>query len=492
MHVFAICLLGRLKALFCANMEVDSLQSSRIRRLFQLGTFVVFVWWAAIVKSISAVFTCIFGPNYRQSMYGKRIKKSKFILDDKITLTNHGSFGTVPKKVLEARWQLQEEMDKYPDVWFRYKVQNMWNKSLETVARFVRADPQDLVFVPNATAGINSVLKCLDIHEGDGILITNQTYGAVQITAQDICQAKKAKLIVLNITFPTSDMTSSVNYHATEVVQHYEKVLQENPSIKVAIIDAITSNSALKLPFKRLTEVCHKYNVLVLVDGAHAPGQIPLDLDRLGADFFVGNLHKWLFAPRGCAILWISPKFHDIILPQVVSWNHDKSLQDRFFLQGTMDHTSYIASETAIKFYNDIGGMSSITKYNSQLACWAAMLLAEAWDTEVLPVPESMRAPCMAVVRLPGTLSAAYGSTSEGANQMMSDVYTKYKVVACFVCVQASLWCRVSAQVYNAKEDYMFLAEVVLKLMEECANGFCPKVEKAAEPNRWSWYEEPR
>lgn len=120
------------------------------------------------------------------------------------------------------------------------------------------------------------------------------------------------------------------------------------------------------------------------------------------------------------------------------------------------------------------------------------MLLAEAWDTEVLPVPESMRAPCMAVARLPGTLSAAYGSTYEGAQQMMSDVYTKYKVVACFVCVQASLWCRVSAQVYNAKEDYMLLAEVILKLMEECANGFCPKVEKAAESNRWSWYEEPR
>ena len=204
-----------------------------------------------------------------------------------------GGGGLVRERIKITLFSLfftQEEMDKYPDVWFRYKVQNMWNKSLETVARFVRADPQDLVFVANATAGINSVLKFLDIHEGDGILITNQTYGAVQITAQDICQAKKAKFIVLNITFPTSDMTSSVNYHATEVVQHYEKVLQENPSIKVAIIDAITSNSALKLPFKGLTEVCHKYNVLVLVDGAHAPGQIPLDLDRLGADFFVGKL----------------------------------------------------------------------------------------------------------------------------------------------------------------------------------------------------------
>jgi len=425
-------------------------------------------------------------------MYGKSMKKNSFILDDSITVTNHGSYGTIPKKVLEARWQFQEEIDKCPDVWFRYKVQNLWNKSLETVAKFVGANPKDVVFVPNATSGINVVLRCLDISEGDGILITNQTYGAVQMTAQELCQANKAKLLVLNITFPTSDMTGLVDYHATEIVQHYEKVLQENPCVKLAIIDAITSISALKLPFKRLTELCHKHNVLVLVDGAHAPGQIPLDLERLGADFFVGNLHKWLFAPRGCAILWVSPKFHDVIVPQVVSWLHDKTLQDRFFQQGTIDHTSYTSAGIAVKFYNEVGGMSSIVKYNSQLASWASTMLAEAWDTEVLPIPESMRAPCMAVVRLPSRLSAAYGATQEGANQMMSDIYNKYNVVACFVCVQASLWCRVSAQIYNVKEDYMVLAEVVLKLMEECANGFCPKVEKAAEPNRWSWCEEQR
>ena len=182
-------------------------------------------------------------------------------------------------------------MEKCPDAWFRYKVQNLWNKSLDTVAKFVGANPKDLVFVPNATSGINTVLHCLDIHEGDGILITNQTYGAVQMAAQDVCQTKKTKLIVLNITFPTSDMTGSVNYHATEVVQHYDRVLQENPSIKLAIIDAITSISALKLPFKRLTEVCHKHNVLVMIDGAHAPGHIPLDLERFGADFFVGEFN---------------------------------------------------------------------------------------------------------------------------------------------------------------------------------------------------------
>lgn len=183
-------------------------------------------------------------------------------------------------------------MDKHPDVWFRYKAQNLWNTSLETVAKFVGANAKDLVFVPNATSGINTVLQCLNFHEGDGILVTNQTYGAIQMTTQDICQREKAKLLVLNITFPTSDMTGSVKYHATEVVEHYEKVLRENPTVKLAIIDAITSISALKLPFKRLTEVCHKHNVLVLIDGAHAPGQIPLDLERLGADFFVGKFNN--------------------------------------------------------------------------------------------------------------------------------------------------------------------------------------------------------
>ena len=103
-----------------------------------------------------------------------------------------------------------------------------------------------------------------------------------------------------------------------------------------------------------------------------------------------------------------------------------------------------------------------------------------------------MRAPFMAVIRLPGELSAAYGATQKGAYKMMSDVYYKYNVIAYFISIQASLWCRVSVQVYNVKEDYMQLGEVVLQLKEECVNGFCPKVEKAAEPNRWSWYEDPQ
>lgn len=471
------------------QLDLDSLDSSRIRRFFHLSSYVLLIWKTALLKSISAVFAFIFGPDFRQSMYGKRMRRKHFILDQSITFTNHGSYGTVPKKVLEARWKLEEEVDKCPDSWFRYKSQDLWNKSLHTVAKFAGANFNNCVFVPNATCGINTILWCLDLCEGDGILITNQTYGAIQMAAQEVCRASKAKLLVLNIMFPTSDMTGSVNYQPSEIVQHYERVLQENPSIKIAIVDAITSVSAVKLPFKRITKVCHKHNVLVLVDGAHAPGQIPLDLERLGADFFVGNLHKWVFAPRGCAFLWVKPKFHDIIVPLIVSWMHDKTLQDRFYSQGTIDHTAYISAGAAINFCNEVGGMGSITKYNSQLVCWASTMLAETWNVEVLPIPESMRAPFMAVVRLPIELSVAYGATKDGEQQLMVDMYKRYNVVAAFVSIQASLWCRVSAQIYNAKEDYVILAEAVLKLVKECKNGFQPKVKKASAPNRWSWYD---
>ena len=224
-------------------------------------------------------------------------------------------------------------MDNCPDVWFRYKVQDLWNKSLETAAKFVGADPKNVVFVPNTTSGINTVLRCLDIHEGNGILITNQTYGAVQMTAREVCQTHKAKLLVLNITFPTSDMTGLVNYHATEVVQHYEKVLQENPSVKLAIIDAITSISAVKLPFKRLVEVCHKHDVLVLVDGAHAPGHIPLDLERLGADFFVGKLMYGKFTvgllkPQQRSAPFLSMQFdYNLILTNLLDCSDLKKIE---------------------------------------------------------------------------------------------------------------------------------------------------------------------
>ena len=180
-------------------------------------------------------------------------------------------------------------MEVCPDEWFLYKARSLWYKSIAVVAKFVNADPRNIVFVTNATTGVNSVLRSLEIDEGQAILVTNQTHFAVHKTAQEVCAAKKCNLVVLNITFPTSDLDGSAEVYVGDIVEHYRQVLGNNPNIRLAVIDYITSISALKLPVKKLIQVCRQHNVMVLIDGAHSPGQIQLDLDSLDADFFVGK-----------------------------------------------------------------------------------------------------------------------------------------------------------------------------------------------------------
>ena len=179
-------------------------------------------------------------------------------------------------------------MERCPAAWLRYSSQRLSKKSFRVVARFVGSNVNNLVFVPNVSSGINTVLRCLDIQEGEGVLVTNHTSAAVLMAAQEVCAEKNAELLVLNIAFSTSDMTGSVEYYAEDIVEHYSKVLLENPVVKVAIVDAITSGSSLKLPLKHVIKACRSYDVHVLVNGDQAAGQIPLDLESLGADFFVG------------------------------------------------------------------------------------------------------------------------------------------------------------------------------------------------------------
>lgn len=165
---------------------------------------------------------------------------------------------------------------------------------MRTAADFVGASFKNVVFVKNATSGINAVLRSLEIHEGDSILITNQTYGAVQKAAREECKSTGAKLLVLNLTYPTVDFKGSAKFFIDEIIQHFTEVLQKNPGIKVAVVDYIGSSNAVLYPVKELIDLCHQYNVAVVVDGAHAPGQVPLNLEKLGADFFVGKLPSYL------------------------------------------------------------------------------------------------------------------------------------------------------------------------------------------------------
>jgi len=181
-------------------------------------------------------------------------------------------------------------METSPDAFFFYKLPDLWYKNIAAIAKFVNSDHKNLVFVPNATAGVNTVLRSIDFLEGQSILVTNQTYGAIHKTAQEVCTTKNCNLVVLNMTFPISDLDGSAEFYVADIVDQYHNVLENNPNIKLAIIDFITSSSALKLPVKKLIQVCRQHNVMVLVDGAHSPGQVMLNLENLDADFYVGAL----------------------------------------------------------------------------------------------------------------------------------------------------------------------------------------------------------
>ncbi|XP_031569052.1 putative L-cysteine desulfhydrase 1 [Actinia tenebrosa] len=447
-----------------------------ITSIAQITMFFLLVWWVALIKLTTSILTLILGPEYKQSLFGKHLRNTEFTLDAYATFVNHGSFGTVPRVVQEAQQRLKDEMEQCPGSWFFYKARPMWNKSITAIAKFVNADPKNLVFVLNATTGVNTVLKSLDLPEGQGIVVTNQTYGAIYKTAQDVCLSKKCNLVVLNITFQTSDLDGSVEFYAADIVEQYRKVLKENPNIKLAIVDYITSASAMKMPVSKIIQVCHEFGVMVLVDGAHAPGQVPLELESLNADFFVGNLHKWMFTPRGSAILWVHPKYQDTINPLVVSWNQDLGFQDKFFMQGTQDQTSYLVIDSASKFYYELGGMNAITGYNKCLASWASLMLATEWKTEVLPIPESMRAPFMASIRLPLEFTAAYGTSCQSEFMIRRDLFQRYRVLTAVCCIQSSLWCRISANVYNTKEDYMKLADAFNRLKHALNTGYKPDV----------------
>ena len=168
-------------------------------------------------------------------------------------------------------------------------MQPLWKQSLQAAADFVGAKFDNIVFVQNATIGTNAVLRNLELTEDDAILITNQTFGAVKKLAREVCQSTGSKLLVLNITYPTVDFEGSVKFFIDDIVQQFKEVLQKNSTIKLAVVDYIGSSNAVLYPVKELIDLYHQHNVAVFVDGAHAPGQVPLNLEELGADFFVGK-----------------------------------------------------------------------------------------------------------------------------------------------------------------------------------------------------------
>lgn len=396
-----------------------------------------------------------------KSTFGRQLLAQEFSLKPGYVYCNNGAYGQVPKRVLKEQMKLMNEREEDPEMWYRYnRERDLYFTAVTRLAEFVGSDPSNLVLVENASTGSNNVLRSISLNRGDKILVTSHTYAAVlknvKVVESDIPGVEG---VHLDLELPI--MTDE------DVIVQYERVIRENEGIKVAILDHITSPSAIMVPIKALIDLCHKRDILVLIDGAHVPGHLPLRLDELGADFYVGNIHKWLFAPRGCALLWVHPKHHAILSPLVVSHNHlEKTMADRFVPSATRDSIPYLVVPNALDFHNSLGGLSVIQGRNAELASTASKMLSESWGTEELPVAKHLRSPNMALVALPPVFQDNFPPDEDSCVKLMEKFHKK-NLAVCVTPVQGKLWIRLSVHVWNGMEDYVVVKEKILELEKQ-------------------------
>ena len=215
--------------------------------------------------------------------FGLFARNQLFFLSEEITFANHGSFGTVARPVMELQRRLHDTTETCPEEWFRITSYPLWLESCQTVAEFVGTTAENVVLVDNATTAVNCVLKSLRFTKNDAILVSDHTYGAVEYTALAVSDITEAAVVTHVFPFPIESVE--------QFVGSFEAALRADPRIRIAIIDHICSVSALLLPVRRLIDICRSRNVLVLVDGAHAPGQVPIDLTYLDPDYYTGRIY---------------------------------------------------------------------------------------------------------------------------------------------------------------------------------------------------------
>ncbi|HET7618798.1 MAG TPA: aminotransferase class V-fold PLP-dependent enzyme, partial [Vicinamibacterales bacterium] len=320
-------------------------------------------------------------------------------------------------------------------------------EAARAVARFLRAGEDDVVFVDNATAGANTVLRSFPLAAGDEILVTDHTYGAVLNAARFIAARRGATVKVVEVPYPRFD--------AEDLLSRIDAAI--GPKTRLLLVDHITSGSAIVLPVAAIAARCRAKGVAVLVDGAHAPGAIPLDVPSLGVDYYVGNLHKWAQAPQSSAILWASADRQPDLHPLVVSWDIGRGYAAEFDMVGTRDPTPWLAAPEGIRFLEDLG-FDEVCRANHDLACEASRLLGARWGTS-FEVPE---AHVGTMVSVPAPDRFAADPTT--ANRLRDALLDMHLIEVHAHAAFGRVWVRVSAQVYNELADVERLADAVMAL----------------------------
>jgi isopenicillin-N epimerase len=375
-------------------------------------------------------------------------------LDPSITYLNHGTVGVTPRKVLAAQQALRDEMERQPSRFMLREVGRLagaaWptasrmRRAAHAVAAFLGSRGDDLVFVDNATAGVNAVLRSLSFSPGDEILLLDHAYGAVLNAASYRARESGAVVRTVEVPWPSFDERVLVGRIASAL----------SPRTRILILDHITSSTAILLPVAEIAAECRARGVAVLVDGAHAPGAIPLDIAALGVDWYTANLHKWAQAPRSCGILWAALERQRGLHPPVISWGLDQGFNAEFDWVGTRDPTPWLAAPAGLQFLADLD-FAGVSAWNHGMACESAHLLCARWHMSA-GVPDRNIA-TMATVPAP----ERFGGRPEDAARLRDALLFDHHIEVHVFAAWSRVWVRVSAQLYNDRSDVERLGEAV-------------------------------
>ncbi|OBZ89186.1 hypothetical protein A0J61_02767 [Choanephora cucurbitarum] len=400
--------------------------------------------------------------------FGKAFRQ-EFGLEPEYVPINHGSYGLYPNSIKELYYKYQDEAEKHPDRWNRFERHHLIRESRESLAQLIKCDTDDVVFVQNASQASNTILRSFPFKEGDKILYYRTIYVTLDKTLDFLRDHYKVQPICIDLHYPLED---------SEVIElTKEKIKQEHakegePKIRMAIIDVLSSLPAARLPYEALTKVVQEHGILAMLDGAHAVGQVELNMKELDPDFLFSNCHKWLYTPRGCAFLYVPKRNQGVVHPTTIAapyqFHDDPADYSSFlseFAPPTIDASPYICVKAAIEYRKSIGGEAAINAYCHDIAVKGGELVAKKLGTSVMENSTKTLTANMVNIELPHFKTSKSDSEVQ-AFFMKNSIYEHHTVFPVYKN-NNKWWVRLCGQIYVDLDDFDYAADALTALINE-------------------------
>ena len=377
--------------------------------------------------------------------------KSQFLLDETITFLNHGSFGACPKPIFEEYQRLQLELEKEPVNFIQKKLPVYLIEAKKPLAKFIGCDAEDFFFTPNPTFAVNTIMRSLNLQPDDEILTTNHEYGAMDRTWSFYCKRSGVKYKRQEISLPIVSKA--------QLIEEFWKGYTSKT--KVVFLNQISSATALIFPVKEICDKARQLGLITIVDGAHVPGHIDLNISELNPDFYTGTLHKWMLAPKGSSFLYVKKELQASIDPLVVSWGYESlapsesQFLDYHEYQGTNDHSAYLCTPKVIAFLKENNwkekslACRKLVQGNYQRFC--DLVGAQP----ICPINDEFL----------GQMASIPLKTNSSL-ELKELLYSKYKIQIPIMPLNGAIYMRYSMNVYNSQEDLELLYHAITAIIK--------------------------